>query len=124
MKQLSTLVASLACWPGSARRPVFAIRSSTSVWTTALMRCWWRKAAFMSVAFSPKSEVKADTASRSFPFLGAPQFIQDSPTNFFIFPDAEDGPATAYFRIIAVSGGTLYRSDSLTPVNAGDFLTL
>jgi hypothetical protein len=58
------------------------------------------------------------------PVAGAPQMVQDTATNFFIFPNANSGAEVTHFRITYVSGGTLLPSGSLTPVNVGDFLTL
>lgn len=58
------------------------------------------------------------------PVADAPQLIQDTPTNLFLFPNEADGPEINYFQITNISGGTLYLSDGLTPVNAGDFLTV
>jgi V8-like Glu-specific endopeptidase len=57
------------------------------------------------------------------PVSDAPQLIQDSPTNLFIMRNEADGPEVTHFRITSISGGTFYRSDGVTPVNAGEFLT-
>lgn len=58
------------------------------------------------------------------PVAHAPQLIQDTPTNLFIFPNGADGPEITHFQITNVSVGALYLSDGVTPVNPGNFITL
>jgi len=52
----------------------------------------------------------------------APQLIQGTATNLFIFPNGAD-KTTTYFKITAVANGPLFKSDGVTAVNAGDFIT-
>ena len=58
------------------------------------------------------------------PVADAPQLIQDTPTNFFILRNAEDGQEVTHFRVTGISGGTLYRSDGVTMINPNEFLTV
>ncbi len=58
------------------------------------------------------------------PVVGAPQLLQDNATDFFVARNAADGGEVTHFRFNAISGGTLYRSDGVTPVNVGDFITV
>ena len=52
----------------------------------------------------------------------APQLIQDTATDLFIFPNAAD-KTTTHFQITAITGCSLFKSDGVTPVKAGDFIT-
>ena len=53
-----------------------------------------------------------------------PQLIQDTATNLFIVRNSADGSEITHFRITAITNGTLYHSDGVTPLSAGDFITV
>ncbi len=54
----------------------------------------------------------------------APVMIQSSVNNFFLVPNAADGPEVTHFRITGISGGSLFLKDGVTPVHAGDFISV
>src|SRR5207249_430475 len=58
------------------------------------------------------------------PVADAPQLIQDTATNFFVFRNEADGPEVTHFQITGINGGNLYRSDGVTPLHIGDFITV
>jgi hypothetical protein len=54
----------------------------------------------------------------------APTIVKTGSTNLIILPDSGDGLEIGYFQITAISGATLYQSDGVTQINAGDFITV
>ncbi|NJM55435.1 MAG: hypothetical protein HC841_05550, partial [Verrucomicrobiae bacterium] len=58
------------------------------------------------------------------PVPEAPMLIQDTTTRLFVLRNPEDGPEVTHYRITGIAGGPLFKSDGVTPVNLGDFITV
>jgi hypothetical protein len=54
----------------------------------------------------------------------APVFIQDSQTDLFIRRNIQDGSEVTHFRILSVTGASLFKNDGVTRVNVGDYITV
>jgi len=58
------------------------------------------------------------------PVADAPILIQDTQTDLFVLRNAQDGPEITHFRITAIAGGPLYKSDGVTAISVGNFITV
>lgn len=58
------------------------------------------------------------------PIADAPTMVKRSATNLLILRNPEDGYEVTHFRIIRITGGTLYQSDGQTQIHPGDFITI
>ncbi len=106
-------------WAPNPDRPVFAIvPTSHSAYIGG---------SFQNIGGAASDSPSDGTPRNGFAFWAtadAPVMVRTTPTSFVIDPNPINGPEITYFQITAINGISLFLSDGVTPVHAGDFITV